>query len=380
MSRIAREFAPADYRAFSVWPPVVLAPMAGVTNAPFRRLCRRYGAGLFVSEMITARGLVEGNRKTRHLASFDKDETPRSLQLYGHRPPDLAEATRRLVGEGAVDHLDLNFGCPVRKVTRQGGGAAIPAKPRLMASLVRAVVENARDVPVTVKVRKGLTEEILTYRDAGRVAEEEGAVAIGLHARTAAQLYDGDADWSAIADLKTHVGITVLGNGDVWEARDAIRMMRGTGCDGVIVGRGCLGRPWLFRDLADVFEGREPAPPPRYGEVREVMLRHAAMLVDFFGETIALRHMRRWIAWYTKGFPDSAALRAEVARLVTIADLEAMTARIPDDTEADPAVIRSSRAKRGGTQRVALPEGFLDDREDDRPPECDAPEAALQGG
>jgi nifR3 family TIM-barrel protein len=212
------EFAPLELGRFRVWPPVVLAPMAGVTNAPFRRLCRGYGAGLYVSEMITARGLIEGNKKTAHLASFDPDESPRSLQLYGHRPQDLGEATRRLVGEDAVDHLDLNLGCPVRKVTRMGGGSAIPAKPRLMARLVRAIVENAGGIPVTVKVRKGLTDEVLTYRDSGRVAEEEGAAAIGLHGRTAAQLYDGEADWEAIADLKSRVRIPVLGNGDVWEA------------------------------------------------------------------------------------------------------------------------------------------------------------------
>jgi nifR3 family TIM-barrel protein len=290
----AEEFRPLPIGPLAVWPPVVLAPMAGVTNYPFRKLCRRYGAGLFVSEMITARALVERNRKTLRLADFGPDEKPRSLQLYGVEPASLGEATRWLVGEGRVDHLDLNFGCPVRKVTAKGGGAAIPAKPRLLARLVRAVVENAGAVPVTMKFRLGIDEDLLTYRDAGRIGEEEGCVAVGLHARTAAQLYDGAARWEAIADLKRRVAIPVLGNGDIWEAQDALRMMRDTGCDGVIVGRACLGRPWLFRDLADVFSGREPRDPPAYGEVLDVLVEHAAEVCAWFGEERGMLMMRKF--------------------------------------------------------------------------------------
>src|SRR6185503_18877801 len=248
--------------ALVVSPPVVLAPMAGVTNYPFRSLCRRFGAGLYVSEMITARPLVEGNQKTLRIADFGPDETPRSLQLYGTDPHYVGEAVKRLVGEGRVDHIDMNFGCPVRKVTRKGGGAAIPARPKLFARIVRAAVGAAGNVPVTLKFRMGINEELRTDLSSGRVAQEEGCVAVGLHARTAAQLYDGQARWEAIARLKQSLaGIPVLGNGDVWEAQDALRMLRTTGCDGVIVGRGCLGRPWLFRDLRDVFEGREPDNP-----------------------------------------------------------------------------------------------------------------------
>jgi len=275
----AGEFRPLVLGPLSVWPPVVLAPMAGVTNYPFRTLCRRFGAGLYVSEMITARGFLEGNQMTHLLASSHPEERPRSVQVYGSEPDVMGEMVRRLAAEG-VHHIDMNFGCPAPKITRHGGGSAIPVKPRLMARLVRAAVRGAGRVPVTVKVRKGIDDGLLTYLDAGRVAEEEGAAAIGLHARTAAQLYDGEACWDAIARLKQAVRtIPVLGNGDVWEAEDALRMMRTTRCDGVIVGRGCLGRPWLFRDLADVFDGREAADPPGFGGVIEVMLEHARLLV-----------------------------------------------------------------------------------------------------
>src|SRR3954470_22351621 len=234
------EFRPACIGPMTIWPPVVLAPMAGVTNYPFRSLCREFGAGLYVSEMITARPLCEGRDKTLRLAGFGPEESTRSLQLYGVDPYYVGEAVKRLVGEGRVDHIDMNFGCPVRKVTSKGGGAAIPAKPRLLASIVRAAVQSAGAVPVTIKFRIGIDDQVITHLDAGRVGQEEGVVAVALHARTAAQLYDGQARWEAIAELKNALRIPVLGNGDIWEAEDALRMMRMTGCDGVVVGRGCL--------------------------------------------------------------------------------------------------------------------------------------------
>ncbi len=255
------EFAPVGLKNLRVWPPVVLAPMAGVTNAPFRELCRSYGAGLYVSEMITARALLQGNEKTRKLAGFGPLESPRSLQLYGVNPVDVGEAVALLVGEGHVDHIDLNFGCPVRKVTSKGGGAAIPIKPNLLRNIVRAAVGAAGDVPVTIKVRKGINDALQSYLSSGDIAQDEGCAAIALHARTAAQLYDGEADWEAIGTLKARVSLPVLGNGDIWEPWDALRMMRQTGCDGVVVGRGCLGRPWLFAELAAVFAGTQPPAP-----------------------------------------------------------------------------------------------------------------------
>src|SRR4051812_24090659 len=238
-----REFAPLAIGPLRVWPPVVLAPMAGVTNAPFRRLCRRYGAGLYVSEMVNARGLVEGGAKSWQLAAFDEDESPRSIQLYGTDPAAMGAAVRRLVDEAGVDHIDLNFGCPVRRVTRHGGGAALPLKPRLFAAVVGATVAAAGPVPVTVKMRLGVDDGLLTYLDAGRAAEDAGAAAIALHARTAAQLYSGRADWSAIARLKAACRVPVLGNGDVWQADDAIRLLRETGADGVVIGRGASVDP-----------------------------------------------------------------------------------------------------------------------------------------
>ncbi len=375
----AGEFRPLPIGTLAVWPPVVLAPMAGVTNYPFRKLCRRYGAGLFVSEMITARALVERNRKTLRLADFGPDETPRSLQLYGVEPASLGEATRWLVGEGRVDHLDLNFGCPVRKVTAKGGGAAIPAKPRLLARLVRAVVANAGAVPVTMKFRLGIDDDLPTYRDAGRIGEQEGCAAVGLHARTAAQLYDGAARWEAIADLKRRVSIPVLGNGDIWEAQDALRLMRGTGCDGVIVGRGCLGRPWLFRDLADVFDGREPQDPPRYGDVLDVLVEHAEEVCAWFGEERGMLMMRKFTAWYTKSFPGGAQLRQRLTRVATLDELRAGLADVDRSVPFPPAGMRARRGKRSGTQRVALPHGYLDQLDDDSPPGPEA-EDATSGG
>lgn len=374
------EFAPLPLGGLAVWPPVVLAPMAGVTNAPFRTLCRRFGAGLYVSEMITARALVEGDRKTHKLAEFAPDEKPRSLQLYGVDPDYVGEAVARLVGEDRVDHVDLNFGCPVRKVTRKGGGAAIPARPRLLRDIVRSAVRHAGTVPVTIKFRSGIDDQRLTFLEAGRIAEDEGCAWVALHARTAAQLYDGEARWETIAELKQAVRrIPVLGNGDVWEAWDALRMMRETGCDGVVVGRGCLGRPWLFRELAEVFAGREPAAPPRLGVIADLMLEHAELLTRWLGEGPGLRSFRKHATWYTKGFRGSAALRQ---RLTAVRDREELAAVLAGLDRSEPfpeRALRVPRGKSGGRQRVALPEGYLDDPEDATPP-CPEAEDPASGG
>jgi len=376
------EFSPLRLGPITVWPPVVLAPMAGVTNAAFRSLCRGFGAGLYVSEMITARGLLEGNARTRLLASSAPDEKPRSVQLYGSDPDVVGEAARLLVDEG-VDHLDLNFGCPAAKITRQGGGAAIPVRPRLLGRVVGAAVRGAGAVPVTVKMRTGIDDDLLTFREAGRVAEDAGAAAVGLHARTAAQLYAGDADWRAIAELKTLLRVPVLGNGDVWECWDALRMLRETGCDGVIVGRGCLRRPWLFGELAAAFDGRQPGEQPRLGEIVGIIRRHAAALVALFGEPVGMREMRKWCLWYTSGFRGAATVRGALPRLDTLAQLDAVLAHLDPDEPFPAAGLRTSRAKDGRRQEVRLPEGYLATRDDDRPPPepvGDALEAALGGG
>ena len=364
------EFAPLQIGQHAVWPPVVLAPMAGVTNYPFRTLARRFGAGLYVSEMVTARPLAEGRDKTRRLADFGPEETTRSLQLYGVDPHFVGEAVKWLVSEGRVDHIDMNFGCPVPKVTRKGGGAAIPLKPKLLANIVRSAVRHAGPVPVTIKFRKGIDDEHLTYLEAGRIGESEGVRAVGLHARTAAELYDGKADWSAIAALKQAVRtIPVLGNGDIWEAHDALRMMRETGCDGVIVGRGCLGRPWLFRDLADVFAGREPRDPPNLGEVIDIMLTHARLLAAWLGEAPAMRMFRKHSTWYTKGFRGSAELRARLVQVTTLEELAHALGAADPSVPFPPQAMRVPRGKTSGRQKVQLPEGYLDQLEDDRPPD-----------
>ncbi len=371
---------PVRIGAIQVSPPVVLAPMAGVTNYPFRALCRRFGAALYVSEMITARPLVEGREQTLRLADFGPGEWPRSLQLYGVDPWYVGEAVTRLVSEGRVDHIDLNFGCPVRKVTRKGGGAAIPAKPRLLRNIVRAAVENAGPVPVTIKLRMGLDDGLLTFLESGRIAEDEGCAAVTLHARTAAQLYDGAARWHAIAELKQAVtSIPIFGNGDIWVAEDAVRMMQSTGCDGVAVGRGCLGRPWLFRDLADVFAGRPLRPAPDFGQVADIMMEHARDLVDWFDEPSAMRSFRKHAGWYTKGFRGSARLRDRLMRIATLSDLEDVLADVDRDEPYPPHALRARRGKRGGTQRVVLPPGFLDSLDDDAPPPADA-EDPVSGG
>ena len=381
------EFAAVDIGPLSVWPPVVLAPMAGVTNYPFRSLCREFGAGLYVSEMITARGYLMENRLTRKLAESAPDERPRSLQVYGTDPIDVGEMVRTLVEEERVDHIDMNFGCPVRKVTRAGGGSAIPVKPRLLARIVRAAVANAGPVPVTIKFRKGVDSDLLTYLDAGRVGQEEGCAAVGLHGRTAAELYSGEADWAAIGELVEALEIPVLGNGDIWEAWDALRMMRATGCAGVIVGRGCLGRPWLFRELAQVFDGAEPDPPPALGRIVEIMVDHAERLCAFFGPVMGMRQMRKWCSWYTKGFRGSAAVRGALNRVESIDEMRRIVGQLDLSEPFPRTALRAHRAKGSKTQKVTLPEGYLDDRQDDTPPksphtadEIAAWEQALAGG
>jgi nifR3 family TIM-barrel protein len=245
---------------------------------------------------------------------------------------------------------------------------------------VRAAVTAAEHVPVTLKFRVGVDDTHETFLDSGRIAEEEGCAAVGLHARTAAQLYDGEARWEAIARLKSALEtIPVLGNGDIWEAEDALRMMRLTGCDGVIVGRGCLGRPWLFRDLALLFEGREPPNPPHLGEVITVMLQHARLLSDWLGEEVGTLSFRKHASWYTKGFRGGAPLRQELMRVSTLAELESVLSQVDGSQPFPREAMRVPRGKTSGTQKVALPEGYLDHLDDDSPPES-AAEDATSGG
>ncbi|MGH3095748.1 MAG: tRNA dihydrouridine synthase DusB [Streptosporangiales bacterium] len=369
------ELRPLKVGPHLVWPPVELAPMAGVTNAPFRALCREHGAGLYVSEMVTARALVEQNPTTMRMVTFGPEERPRSVQLYGVEPGVVGRAVSLLVERDLADHVDLNFGCPVPKVTRRGGGAALPYKRPLLRAIVRAAVQAAGSVPVTVKMRKGIDEDNLTYLDAGRIAEDCGAATVALHARTAAQHYSGQAEWSAIARLKEAVSIPVLGNGDLWEAADAIAMMRQTGCDGVVVGRGCLGRPWLFRDLADAFDGRVTRMRPRLGEVAAAMRRHAELLAAHLGEDKGVREFRKHVAWYLKGFPVGSEVRGPLGMVSTLAELDDLLGGLDPEVEWPRENESVPRGRQGSPRRVKLPDGWLDDPYDAR-----VPAAALPSG
>ncbi|MFD5390172.1 tRNA dihydrouridine synthase DusB [Streptomyces sp. NPDC127074] len=349
-----------------VQPPVVLAPMAGITNAPFRTLCREFsgGKGLFVSEMITTRALVERDAKTMRLIHFDGSEKPRSIQLYGVDPTTVGKAVQMIVDEDLADHIDLNFGCPVPKVTRKGGGSALPYKRHLLRSILREAVTAAGPLPVTMKMRKGIDDDHITFLDAGRIAVEEGVTAIALHGRTAAQHYGGTADWEAIARLKEAVPeIPVLGNGDIWSADDAVRMMRETGCDGVVVGRGCLGRPWLFGDLVAAFEPGSGAGSarPTLREVAAVMRRHAELLAEWLeDEERGVIDFRKHVAWYTKGFSVGSEMRKRLAITSSLAELDALLAELDLDQEWPPGA-DGPRGRTSGRNRVVLPDGWLDD-------------------
>lgn len=360
--------------------PVVLAPMAGVTNMAFRTLCREIeqertgtSAALYVCEMITARALIERNPKTMHMTAFAPEESPRSLQLYTTDPAHTYEAARMIVQEDMADHIDMNFGCPVPKVTRRGGGSALPYKRRLYGNIVAAAVRatEGTGVPVTVKFRIGIDDDHHTHLDAGRIAAEEGAAAVTLHARTAAQRYSGSADWDEIARLVEHMdgtGVSVLGNGDIFAAEDARRMMERTGCHGVEVGRGCLGRPWLFAELSAALRGATPPEEPTLGEVTRIIARHAELLAAHDGEERACRDMRKHMGWYLRGFPVGGELRARLAKVSSLAELREELAPWADSPEkahdSDGA-----RGRQGSASKVALPEGWLDDPEDATVPE-----------
>jgi nifR3 family TIM-barrel protein len=374
------EFSPLSIGPLKIWPPVVLAPMAGITNEPFRELCRQFGAGLYVSEMITSRLLVEKNERTLQMISFRPEEKPRSIQLYGTDPYYIGEAISSLVNEHQVDHIDLNFGCPVRKITRKGGGAAIPLKQRLLRALIATAVNQAGKIPVTVKFRIGINEQYQTYLTSGKIAQEEGCAAVALHARTAAQLYSGEARWEAIATLKnTLSSIPVLGNGDIWEAKDAIRMMYQTGCDGVVIGRGCLGRPWIFRDLIDLFEGRTTPEMPSLGEVAEIIKNHARLLCDWVNEKTAMQMIRKHCNWYLNGFPDVENLRKRLLQIQSFGQLDEIPFEVEGEKKYDPDAMRTPRGKITTTQKVALPDGYLNHLDDASPPHVSA-EELISGG
>lgn len=363
--------------------PVVLAPMAGITNTAFRRLCREYGAGLYVSEMITTRALVERNATTMRLITHHESEKPRSIQLYGVDPATTEAAVRLLVDEDRADHIDLNFGCPVPKVTRKGGGAALPWKLGLFREIVTRAARAAGDIPLTVKMRKGIDSDHLTFLDAGRIAEDAGVAAVALHARTAAEFYSGEADWAAIAALKQAVtSVPVLGNGDIWSSADAARMMAETGCDGVVVGRGCLGRPWLFGDLARELGGPDAASgapvDATLGFVAQAFRRHAELLVEFFeDEDRGCRDIRKHVAWYFKGYPVGGDTRARLATVSSLAEIDDLLATLDLAAPYPGASAEGQRGRAGTPKRPALPQGWLESRELGAEASCALAEAEL---
>ncbi|MFZ1385331.1 MAG: tRNA dihydrouridine synthase DusB [Propionicimonas sp.] len=349
--------------ALEVSPPVVLAPMAGITNAAYRQLCREQGAGLYVCEMITSRGVVERNPKTFAMLRFDPGETVRSVQLYGVDPAVMARASGILCAEFGVSHIDLNFGCPVPKVTRRGGGGVLPWKRDRLRDILRATVAAAEPygVPVTIKTRLGIDADHLTYRDAGRIAQDAGCAGVALHARTVQQAYSGQANWEAIATLVDDLEIPVLGNGDIWEASDALAMVARTGCAGVVIGRGCLGRPWLFRDLADAFAGRTTRSLPTLGEVAAMVRRHAELLAALYGERHGLTDLRKHMAWYFKGFPVGGDLRRGLAMVSSLAELDGLLAQLDPDAAFPVGELGSPRGRQGTPRdKVVVPYGWLD--------------------
>jgi len=346
--------------------PVVLAPMAGITNAAFRRLCREQGAGLFVSEMVTARALIERREETFRLIRPGVGETPRSIQLYAVDPVVLGKAVDLLGSENLADHIDLNFGCPVPKVTRRGGGAALPYKRRLFSAIVEAAVKNASKygIPITVKMRVGIDSDHQTFLESAKSAADLGVTWVSLHARTAAQLYEGRSDWNKITQLVEHLaptGVPVLGNGDIWSGADAVNMINQTGCNGVVVGRGCLGRPWLFADLVSALNGKNTRVNPTLFEVRDVMLRHGQLLVEYFeNEDRAMRDIRKHMAWYLKGFSVPRVIRSSLGMVTSLAHMSELLSHL-EDQPYPQAVGDAPRGRTSHGRAVSLPDGWLDD-------------------
>ena len=346
--------------------PVVLAPMAGITNSAFRLLCREQGAGLFVSEMVTARALTERNEETMRMIVPGEGETPRSVQLYATDPVDLGRAVEMLGKEDLADHIDLNFGCPVPKVTRRGGGAALPFKRRLFSAIVEAAVKSASKygIPVTVKMRVGIDSDHHTFLESAKSAADLGVTWVALHARTAAQLYEGSADWNKITDLVEHLSgsdVQVLGNGDIWSGEDAVRMINQTGCAGVVVGRGCLGRPWLFADLVSSINGENKRVNPNLFEVRKIMLRHAQLLVEYFeNEDRAMRDIRKHMAWYLKGFSVPREIRSSLGMVSSLAQMQELLSHLSD--QPYPQLVGDGpRGRTSHGREVKLPDGWLND-------------------
>ena len=374
---------------FEVDPPVVLAPMAGITNQAFRRLCREYGAGLYVSEMVTSRALIERSPETIRMVTPDPDEQIRSVQLYGVDPEVMSKAVEMLIREDRADHIDLNMGCPVPKVTKKGGGAALPWKQDLFKDILESAVNTSnkvtsglgvKKVPVTVKMRMGIDDEHLTYIEAGRIAAKAGVTWVALHARTAEQMYSGKARWQAIKTLVEELkefNVPVLGNGDIWSAQDALEMVKETGCAGVVVGRGCLGRPWLFGQLAAAFAGKEIPKDPGLEVVSQIIKRHAVLLCELYGEYKGIRDIRKHMAWYLKGFSVGNQLRTSLAMVESLENLDFLLAKLDTNQAFPEVVVDKPRGRVGSQKKVSLPHNWLNSRSIEKSEVKDLREAEL---
>ena len=374
---------------FEVDPPVVLAPMAGITNQAFRRLCREYGAGLYVSEMVTSRALIERSPETIRMVTPDPDEQIRSVQLYGVDPEVMSKAVEMLIREDRADHIDLNMGCPVPKVTKKGGGAALPWKQDLFKDILESAVNTSnkvtselgvKKVPVTVKMRMGIDDEHLTYIEAGKIAAKAGVTWVALHARTAEQMYSGKARWQAIKTLVEELkefNVPVLGNGDIWSAQDALEMVKETGCAGVVVGRGCLGRPWLFGQLAAAFAGKEIPKDPGLEVVSQIIKRHAVLLCELYGEYKGIRDIRKHMAWYLKGFSVGNQLRTSLAMVESLENLDFLLAKLDINQAFPEVVVDKPRGRVGSQKKVSLPHNWLKSRSIEKSEVKDLREAEL---
>ena len=358
---------PVDLGKVHIATPVVLSPMAGITNWPFRVICREFGPdGLYVAEMITARALVARNPKALRLCRFAPSEKVRSLQLYGVNPSIVEQATRIVVDENMADHVDLNFGCPVPKVTRRGGGSALPWKTDLLQEILHRVVSvcEPAGIPVTAKFRVGIDENHETFIQAGHIAQEEGCAAVTLHARTTAEYYGGHSDWTRIGELVEALDIPVFGNGDIWGAEDALAMFKETGCAGVAIGRGCQGRPWLFADIRNACEGSDNRVNPTLAEVGSVILRHLNLLVEFYDgdERMAVHDLRKHIAWYLKGFPVGGGTRKAFMECESIEDVQRNLDMLDGSLCLPKKVLDTPRGRVRFAKKVHLPYGWLDSR------------------
>lgn len=298
---------------------VILAPMAGVTDQPFRILCREQGCGMVVTEMVSAKAILYKNKNTRELLQISPKEMPASVQLFGSDPEIMARIAAQLE-EGPYAAIDVNMGCPVPKIVNNHEGSALmkdmELASRILTSMVRAVKK-----PVTVKFRKGFNDSLVNAVEFAKMAESCGVAAVAIHGRTREQYYSGKADWDIIRQVKEAVSIPVIGNGDIFTPEDAERMLEETGCDGIMVGRGAKGNPWLFRQICHYLDTGERLEPPSGSEIREMILRHSRMLTEYKGELAAMREMRGHMAWYTKGMPHSAALRSEINQVETLEGL-----------------------------------------------------------